>query len=102
MRKMVASQFRQQLTLGFPTGQDEETLRTLSRQLRSGLVKVKLHLAHLLHAKLYLAYRPEDPLLPIIGFVGSSNLTLSGLKVQGELNVDVVDDKAAGQLADWF
>ena len=53
-------------------------------------MSVKLHLAHLLHAKLYLAFRPADRFLPILGFVGSSNLTLSGLRVQGELNVDVV------------
>ena len=31
---------------------------------------------------------------PIIGFVGSSNLTSAGLSKQGELNVDVLDHAA--------
>lgn len=39
---------------------------------------------------------------PLIGFVGSSNLTLSGLSAQGELNIDVVDRDAAQKLQAWF
>jgi len=42
------------------------------------------------------------PNLPAIGFLGSSNLTFSGLSGQGELNVDVKDDDACRKLADWF
>jgi hypothetical protein len=40
------------------------------------------------HAKLYLCFRP-DLNNPATAFLGSSNLTFSGLKGQGELNVDV-------------
>src|SRR5690606_11804616 len=40
--------------------------------------------------------------LPAVGFLGSSNLTFSGLSHQGELNVDVVDHDACRKLADWF
>jgi phosphatidylserine/phosphatidylglycerophosphate/cardiolipin synthase-like enzyme len=44
-----------------------------------------------------------DPKLPaLLGFVGSSNLTPSGLVRQVELNVDVLDHEATGKLADWF
>ena len=43
-----------------------------------------------------------DPVNPIIGYLGSSNLTLSGLRNQGELNVDVLDHDAAKKLAKWF
>lgn len=102
MRRQAAEEFRDQLMLGLPTESDRRALRDLSRQLRSGLVKVKLHLAHLLHAKLYLAHRPQDPATPIWAFVGSSNLTMAGLRYQGELNVDVTDDQAADALASWF
>ncbi|MGH2502308.1 MAG: SNF2-related protein, partial [Ktedonobacterales bacterium] len=55
-----------------------------------------------LHAKLYLVHRAHDPHVPILGFVGSSNLTLAGLSVQGELNVDVPDSDATAKLARWF
>lgn len=64
-------------------------------------VAVKLHLRYTLHAKLYLAYS-EDKRVPVIGFLGSSNLTLAGLAKQGELNIDVLDQDAANKLAKWF
>ena len=54
-----------------------------------------------MHAKLYLLFRP-DPVSPIVGYLGSSNLTLAGLSQQGELNVDVVDQDACRKLASWF
>jgi superfamily II DNA or RNA helicase len=34
--------------------------------------------------------------------LGSSNLTLSGLSVQGELNIDVLDSDATQKLSKWF
>jgi superfamily II DNA or RNA helicase len=101
IKKAKAAEFRKQLTIGLPTNKDETTLKKLSRQLREGKVKVKLHLAFNLHAKLYLAYR-EDYNAPIIGYLGSSNLTFSGLSKQGELNVDVTDSTPAKQLEEWF
>ena len=39
---------------------------------------------------------------PTVGYLGSSNLTLSGLSQQGELNVDVLDSDACEKLEDWF
>ena len=56
---------------------------------------------HPLHAKLYLLFRP-DPINPIVGYLGSSNLTFAGLSKQGELNVDVMDRDACEKLAVWF
>src|SRR5262249_7923665 len=70
-------------------------------QLKDRKVVVKLFLRHTLHAKLYLLFR-NDPVSPIVGYLGSSNLTLSGLSGQGELNVDVLDHDAAKKLAQWF
>jgi hypothetical protein len=101
LKRRLASEFRDQLTLGFPTNEDEKGLRRLLAQLRAGKVTVKLFLRHPLHAKLYLAFR-LDPVNPIIGYLGSSNLTISGLSKQGELNVDVLDHDAAKKLAAWF
>ncbi|MBE3084866.1 MAG: NgoFVII family restriction endonuclease, partial [Bacteroidetes bacterium] len=59
------------------------------------------HLKHQLHAKLYLAIS-DDVRVPVVGFLGSSNLTLAGLSKQGELNIDVMDQDAASKLAKWF
>lgn len=100
-KRYLAKEFHAQLTIGAPTDADEAGLRRLSAQLKAGKVVVKLHLRHTLHAKLYLCFRP-DPNNPITGFLGSSNLTLSGLSKQGELNVDVLDHDATQKLAKWF
>lgn len=101
IRKQFANEFKQQLTVGLPTEQDEISLQKLSKQIKGGKVVVKLFLKHTLHAKLYLAYR-EDSFNPLIAFLGSSNLTFSGLIKQGELNVDVLEQDAAQKLQNWF
>jgi hypothetical protein len=101
LRKDAAAEFRKQLTIGNPTDADEAGLKRLVKQLKSGRLKVKLFLKHTLHAKLYLAHR-ADSINPIIAYLGSSNLTMSGLKGQGELNIDVLDKDAAKKLHNWF
>lgn len=102
IRRQIAEDFRQQLIVGFPTNEDEICLKKILHQLQSGKLVVKVHCAFLLHAKLYLLHR-QDPATPIIGFVGSSNLTMGGLRRQGELNVDVVEQKGGAEyLRDWF
>ncbi len=101
LRVQLAEQLRQQLTIGAPTNADERTLRRLAEQLRAKKVIVKLFLRHPLHAKLYLLFR-DDPINPIVGYLGSSNLTFAGLSAQGELNVDVLDQDATVKLKQWF
>ena len=101
LKRRLAEEFRQQLTIGVPTRTDEIGLRQLAQQIRNEKVKVKLFLRHTLHAKLYLIYR-SDMVAPTVGYLGSSNLTLAGLSQQGELNVDVVDADACEKLEDWF
>ena len=101
LRKQLAEEFRTQLTIGIPNNADEAGLRRLAGQLRTGKLVVKLFLRHPLHAKLYLLFR-HDPINPIVGYLGSSNLTLAGLSHQGELNVDVLDGDASQKLARWF
>ncbi|MFZ4539095.1 helicase-related protein [Propionivibrio sp.] len=101
LKTQFAAHLREQITLGIPTGQDEAGLRRLARQLRAGQVVVKLFLPYPLHAKLYLLFR-DDHNNPITGFVGSSNLTLSGLSRHGELNVDVLDHLGTEKLSQWF
>lgn len=101
LKKRLAEDFREQLSLGAPTDEDEHGLRRLASQLRAGKLVVKLYLRHPLHAKLYLLFR-SDPISPRVGFVGSSNLTFAGLSQQGELNVDVLDQDACAKLAKWF
>lgn len=101
-RLQIVLEFKHQLLLGLPTKQDECTLRRLSAQMKDGKVCVKLYLREPLHAKLYLAYRPNDCSNPIQSLMGSSNLTYSGLTRQGELNAEFGDSDQARKFADWF
>lgn len=101
LKKKIAKQFRDQLIIGNPTNRDEVALKRLQKQLNEKRVVVKLYLKNTLHAKLYLVHR-DDYNSPIISFVGSSNLTFSGISKQGELNVDVVEGDAANKLSKWF
>lgn len=98
----IAEDFRKQLLLGLPTNADQATLRKLCKQLKEGKVCVKLYLREPLHAKLYLAYRPEDHFNQIPAILGSSNLTYSGLTKQGELNAEFADSDSAKKLSGWF
>ena len=100
-KRELAERFKRQLEIGVPTDADEIGLRKLSKQIRQRQVVIKLCLKHALHAKLYLLFR-NDKINPIIGYLGSSNLTLSGLEKQGELNIDVLDSDASQKLANWF
>ncbi len=100
-KRRITESFKEQLEFGIPTNDAEHILRELARQLRARKVLVKAFLRYPLHAKLYLVRR-HDPATPLVGFVGSSNLTLAGLAHQGELNVDVVEQDAAAKLQVWF
>jgi len=100
-KKKLAAEFREQLAQTIPTNQKEGTLRRLAQQLRDKKVVIKLFLKSPLHAKLYLLFR-GDNFNPIIGYLGSSNLTYAGLSGQGELNIDVLDEDTCQKLADWF
>lgn len=101
LKNQLAKDFKEQLTYGTPSNTDEIYLRKLSHQLKERKVVVKLFLKHLLHAKLYLTYS-EDYRVPIVGFLGSSNLTFSGISKQGELNIDVLEQDSANKLSNWF
>ena len=101
LKKSFAADYRSQLTIGYPTNEDELGLQKLAQQIRRGALKVKLFLAHSLHAKLYLLTR-DDPINPRIGYIGSSNLTFAGLSHQGELNTEILDGDACEKLFNWF
>lgn len=101
LRKQLIAAFREQLVIGIPSNQDEAGLQRLKRQLVDGKLVVKLFLRHPLHAKLYLLHL-RGGMIPRVGYLGSSNLTFSGLSGQGELNIDVHDVDATHKLAAWF
>ncbi len=101
-KRLIAQEFRRQLVLGNPDKKSENTLRRLSQQMKDKKVCVKLYLNGQLHAKLYLAYRPDDRHHPADAIMGSSNLTFPGLNGQGELNAPFYDRVYTDILVPWF
>lgn len=101
-RAQVLDDLRRQLTYGIQTREDELALRKLKEQLQNRKVVVKLHLRHPLHAKLYLAHRPEDKTNPIQSLMGSSNLTFNGLSRNGELDAEFGDYHDGEKFNKWF
>jgi superfamily II DNA or RNA helicase len=100
-RQQAIFKFREQLSRGILDRTHYEALQTLKRHLEEGRVQIKLFTRRPLHGKTYICHR-EDVTNPITAFVGSSNLTMSGLQHNYELNVDVVDWDGTKVLAKWF
>lgn len=100
-RQQALLKFRTQLMRGVPNTNDLDSLRLLRKHLTDGKVEIKLFTRRPLHGKVYLCHR-RDINSPIVGFVGSSNLTLAGLRHNYELNVDVLDSDATKKLEVWF
>jgi hypothetical protein len=100
-RKEAMERFKEQLMRGLPDAARKKALLRMRRHLNDGVLRVRLFTRRPMHGKTYICHR-EDVATPIIGYVGSSNLTLPGLKYQYELNVDVIDGDAATKLAKWF
>ena len=100
-KKTLVDEFSQEIASILPSNPSESTLRDLQSKLRNGRVAVKAFLRHPLHAKLYLFFG-HDLSSPSVGYVGSSNLTQSGLRDNGELNINLHDEKILGQLETWF
>lgn len=99
--QQALNKFRTQLMRGVPNAKDLAALRALKRHLTEGRVQIKLFTRRPLHGKTYLCHK-EDINNPIVGFVGSSNLTMAGLRHNYELNVDVLDYDGSKKLDAWF
>ena len=100
LKAEAVKNLRKQLMRGIPTNEDEKGLKKLAKQLKEKKVIVKCFTRHPLHAKLYLTFNNE--FANKVAFLGSSNLTLAGLEKQGELNIDVLDQKSCDDLCRWF
>ena len=80
----------------------EELVATLARLIEEKRVKVKVYTKGRLHAKAYIFDYTTEHYEPGIAVVGSSNLTLSGIQHNTELNVVVHGSANHEALVKWF
>lgn len=93
---------REALSVPPLTDDTEGLLAEIKEWLASGKLEVRVYTKEKLHAKAYLFAYPEKTYEHGIGIVGSSNLTLSGLRNNTELNVLVHGNDNFKQLNKWF
>jgi len=84
------------------TDEDEKLIAKVRELIKSGCMEVRVYTKEKLHAKAYIFGYPESTYEDGIGIVGSSNLTLSGLTSNSELNVIVHGNDNFEQLNKWF
>jgi superfamily II DNA or RNA helicase len=101
-RDQLVAHLRNQLMRGLATTEGQATLQTLKRQLREGVVAMKVFTEKPLHGKTYIFHAPNKKHGSRWAYVGSSNLTGAGLHRNLELNIDVQDSDATSKLATWF
>lgn len=101
-RAQLVAHLREQLMRGLSTAEGQRTLQSLKRQLTEGKVEIKVFTARPLHGKAYVLHNYGHYAIPIMGYLGSSNLTRAGLFTNLELNVDILDQDAATKLSTWF
>ena len=94
---------RKSLELMDQTDEAEDLAITLARLIEEGRVKVKVYTKGRLHAKAYIFdYKDKKRYEKGIAIVGSSNLTLSGISHNTELNVIVQGNDNHAELTRWF
>lgn len=94
-------QIRKTLEYMPQTEQDNAATLKLMDLIRKKKLQVKVYTKDQLHAKAYV-FELDNRQLPIMGIVGSSNLSISGIKEHAELNLRTNDPGHSQELLDWF
>jgi superfamily II DNA or RNA helicase len=103
IRARTADNYSNQLLYENPTAENQAFFTRLIDWLEQGRIQPKLYLQERFHAKAYLFEKDEGDIFTPknVGVVGSSNLSLSGLHSNTELNAPVYNEEVT-QLKDWF
>ena len=100
-RGRAADEIRRTLEYMPQTESDQKASVKLMDLIRRKKVEVRVYTKDQLHAKAYV-FEIKGGLIPILAIVGSSNLSVSGIKEHAELNLRTNDDMQARQLLTWF
>jgi SNF2 family DNA or RNA helicase len=103
VRSETAENYSSQILYEDPSVDNQEFFTKLVGWLEEGKIETKLYLKERFHAKAYLFEKEEGDIFSPkgVGVIGSSNLSLSGLHGNTELNAPVYNEKVE-QLKEWF
>jgi len=111
MAEETAGAVREAMELMDQSDEEEEIILNIARMIEEERLKVRVYTKGRLHAKAYIfdygpvydaAGHPVERHEKGIAIVGSSNLTLSGITHNTELNVMVQGNDNHAELANWF
>ena len=101
--KDVIKNIQEDIELMDQEDDDYELLYSLSKIIKENKLKVRVYTKGRLHSKTYIFdYKKDKGYEKGIAIVGSSNLTLSGITDNTELNVVVHGNDNHEQLSNWF
>ena len=91
-------------TLEYMTQSDKELLaiRKLADLIRKGKMQVKVYTQTRLHAKAYIFELDQGQAIREVAIVGSSNLSISGIREHAELNLMTSHGGDHKELLEWF
>ncbi len=84
------------------TAQDRRAVLKLADLIRRGKMQVRVYTKVQLHAKAYIFEMEDNKSLPRFSIVGSSNLSISGIREHTELNLRTNVDDDTEKLLEWF
>lgn len=84
------------------TPDEHDVVQTLISMINEKKIEVRIYPKEKLHAKAYIFELRDTEVAAGIGIVGSSNLSLSGITVNSELNLKTLDDTDVNKLLEWF
>ena len=91
-------------TLEYMAQTDKEymAVQKLIRLIRSKKMEVRVYTQAQLHAKAYIFELDEGQLIDKVAIVGSSNLSIAGIKEHAELNLQTEHAADHAELLEWF
>jgi len=84
------------------TPEDKSVVQTLISMMREKRIEVRVYPKGKLHAKAYIFELRSTEVATGVGIVGSSNLSLSGISENSELNLKTLNDPDVNKLLEWF
>lgn len=101
-RSVASRQIRDSLGHMPQTEQDRRAILKLADLIQRGKLQIRVYTKVQLHAKAYIFELGGNSALPRFSIVGSSNLSISGIKEHTELNLRTNVDNDTEKLMEWF
>lgn len=101
-QQQASRQIRDSLGHMPQTAQDQRVLEKLADLMRRDKLQVRVYTRVQLHAKAYIFELGDNSALPRFSIVGSSNLSISGIREHTELNLRTNVDNDTEKLTEWF